>query len=189
MGKLESLKQLGNLGLNTPELLLEIRQFQDERHEVWKEFYSRVSGRISVRTERDGEVKCPHHPNMILRTAADVVPKLIREGYRILVFRGIDPQDAAFRGNYGIPPEGKPVIEWMSGPGTVRDLESIKHHSSTDKHSLPAFVKDGIYWPLYMRAKGGHFGDRGAIIEWSLYPYNVGQLMQKAIYWEIRPWQ
>jgi hypothetical protein len=186
MGKLESLKELEMLGLNTPEFLCEIRRWKEDRLEQWNDFYSVANGKISVRTERDGETSCPFLPNITLRRAAVELPKLLKQDYRILIFRGIDPKDAAFRGNYAFLPDGSFVMEWKSGPGTVRDLETELHHSSSDKHRLPAFVKDAIYWPMRMRQD--HI-KKGSIIEWSLYPYDVGRLKQKAIHWEIRPWQ
>jgi len=189
MGKMTSLLELARRGLNTPELLLEIKQFDTNKLDKWTEFYAKATGRVSIRTQRDGEVVCPFLPNITIKKAAQQVPSLIRSGYSILCFKAIDPKDSIFCGNFADTGK-KYVVEWIAGPGTCRDLEKARkiNHFSIDPTKKISHIQipqpaGDIIGMLVPTCRNNE------LIEWSIYPYKIGQLKDTIIFWEIRPWR
>lgn len=199
MAKLKSLFQLRDLGLNTPELLLQIPQFMTEwdKNEEWRHWAAKIvakrseSGghlpKISIRTERDGEFKTPHLPNIEFSQAYNEIRWLTHRGYAIYLFEGIDPKDCEIKGNLclkSLDMAKGGILEYLKGPGTVRSLESTTPESLqfTKPSELPVSV-DPIYRD-YIKHK--FFGD---ILEWSIYKKPVGLLKHYEIYWELRPWR
>jgi hypothetical protein len=187
MGKLASLEELERRGLNTPLLLLELKQFEENKLDKWKAFYSEAQGKVSIRTERDGEKLCPFRPNISLHRAAAEMPDFIKKGYRILVFRGIDPNDSLFCGNFAHTGK-KFIVEWIKGPGTVRELESssrLNHVSVDTDKTLGKVIHPAqtLLDVLRFTVK------ENELFEWSIYSKEVGKHPDHLIFWEIRSWR
>lgn len=200
MPKIQSIKELEALGFNTPNLLISLDKTLDreQRIDAWRLFkISRGDLNVSIRTERDGEYTTPHLPNISIRKADEKILDLIRDGYVIHVFDPIDPLECLHRGTVcfnGV----KLVIEFLSGPGTVRDLEyspDVKHiELNPTRHAGfpgPAFhIPHEAIWLAPAEAYCSELNRfRNHILEWSIYRNPVGKLKQREIYWELRRWQ
>lgn len=204
MGKFRDIEILHNLGFNTPNVLLNLPQFDDkiEKHRMWKAISINESPeypnpRVSIRTCRDGENLCPFHPNVPLEAAEKLVPELIEEGYEVMISEGIDPVNCLLRGNVVRRPD-KPVVtlEWINGPGTVRDLEkatTIQHLSLTIYQGVNEEFIDLDAIPVEIRPLVKAYFETPSfahkILEWSFYNRPVGRKKQPEICWEIREWR
>ena len=201
--KSKSLEILENLGFNTPNLLIRIPQFDSPGQKLasWLNLKVPTSPeypepRVSIRTNRDGETRTPHFPNVKESEADKIVADLARAGYEILIFEAIDPANCLLRGNLVRRPD-QPVmsLEWMEGPGTVRDLEGLeglRHldmllHGEGDAVSFPL---DGI--PPDIRSLAIQYFNTPylayKILEWSLYNQPIGKMKSPIICWEFREW-
>lgn len=193
MGKVQSLKRLADLGFNTPKLVLELREGSaGEKVEQWLEFYGEHQGKFSVRTERDGERNCPHYPNWNITRLAKEIVKDIKNGYKIYVFEPIDPGDCIARGNICHYTGSKGVVvEWIEGPGTVRDLETKKVNNFHCREIEPLkFAVPIEKWRHVAMVYIAQLPElHNWILEWSIYDHPVGQLREHEVYWELRPWQ
>lgn len=180
MGKLDSLFKLHNLGLNTPKLLAVV--------ENSSRLPSNLSERVSVRTEKPGaSFKEPHFPNVLYSEVKKDLHKLLRSGYSIYIFEAINPRECVRKGTVMQHPEGTSfVFEWKDGPGTVRDLEKLV--PETREYPGGIGVPEDLRQPLSAIRTLGTSG-LGMILEWSIYPYPVGRLQWRDIYWELRPWR
>lgn len=205
MGKITSLKQLAGVGLNTPELVMELPQFMPaaEKLAKWKSWATDQIAlkpitselpRLSIRTERDGEIKTPHYPNYDFKQVASLIKWLAKDGYGIYLFSGIDPKDCKLRGNLHISKSGIGILEYMTGPGTVRDLEksvpkatAIAYDPETKEKIFPGFKPPIEVDTVMLDYIKKDFFDW--ILEWSIYHVPVGTLRQHQIYWELRPWR
>lgn len=213
MGKIHSIKQLDSMGLNVPELLLEIGQFDQNKAVTWEGFYlkegarTRTSleeksgaARLSIRTERDGEVLCPHYPNITLRQSDTKVRSLHRKGYGIYIFRGINPQNCIAKGNVFWRKQGEAVefvVEYTTGGGTVRDnegatIESFITQEGRLQQDVTRISGDQVRAALVelltvVAANKDSFAN--SIVEWSYYNRPIGKRNLKLIFWEIRAWK
>lgn len=202
--KVKSLEILDSLGFNTPNLLLRIPQFDDphKKVEAWNNLKLPTSPeypetRVSIRTQRDGEKKTPHYPNIREGEAEEKVRELAKAGYEILIFEAIDPKNCLLRGNLVRRSDRDAMIlEWMEGPGTVRDLEKASKLLHLEillfsQEENLTYSVNGIpepIWPLvdhYFESPGlAH-----EILEWSYYNQPIGKLNQPTICWEFRGWR
>lgn len=199
MPKIQTINELNKLGFNTPEILQIIGRGPDfqERLKIWNDFYADHNGKVSIRTERDGEYTTPHFPNISLKDAHEKVPALLRNGYSVYIFSPIDPSECLQRGTICFNGTAL-VIEWLDGPGTVRDLEKSSEVKNMQfkpiKHSDfpgPVFVFPKEYpWERVAEAYCSELNRfRNQILEWSIYRNPVGKMKQREIYWELRRWQ
>lgn len=190
MAKIQSLKRLAEMGLNTPKILLEIPQFATLKHNIWADFYLHGGHhKVSIRTERDGEFICPHYPNIPLKDADRRVRELIHDGFAIYIMAPIDPSECHCRGNLAGPSDSDTFIfEFLDGPGTVRDLETssnVIHEQFKTLNDLKRVDLQEIAQKVFAKLPT----IRGKVIEWSYYRNPVGQLEENTIFWEIRQWQ
>lgn len=213
MPKLQTIQLMDEAGLNVPELIVKMGQFQDNKAVVWESLLAKLKAenknqRISIRTERDAEVLCPHHPNVSLRDGDKIVHDLHKKGYAVIIFRGIDPSNCRIKGNILRRDTGSDIeyySEFTLGPGTVRSNEkSIVEHCSWSVAAnkkvklINASLKDGSretqfglrvlkdLVELCMRHQDLMKTD---IIEWSYYDPPTGKLKEHFIFWEMRPWR
>lgn len=197
MRKVHSLIQLEELGLNTPKRLISLSQFMPSEAKIqsWRDLKATLSQRrdykVSLRTERDGEFKTPHYPNIDLETASEHMAKLCQEGYAILICKGIDPHFARFAGNIAFHDKTKITCEWLEGCVTVRDLEKSTpnkwEYDATENKAVVFPNPIGkILGPLYPALSRKTL--EGKIFEWSIYSTPVGEYLDSVIFWEIRPW-
>lgn len=211
MGKIQAIQYLDRLGLNTPELLLTMSQFldKDKKAVIWESALAKLNQedkdqKVSIRTERDGEVLCPHHPNISLGEADKRVRDLYRSGYSIHIFRGINPDQCWVKGNaYRIQHEenNRYGSEFIVGPGTVRSLEGKTPENYTAKildgglvvfldksNKFPKSVEDALrqVFRTYHKHRDTFKTD---ILEWSYYTLPVGKMKEHFIFWELRTWK
>ena len=187
MNKISSLRYLHSLGLNTPRILLEL--YGKEDLEKWQNYYATHEGRVSLRTEKGDDFKCPHHPNIKLNKATIEVKYLLSQGYKVYVFEAIDPANCLSRGNFIYGSDGISTVEYMLGPGTVRDLERAPDEL-INRESFRALdgVKDQhIHTVVAKLIPLVKWKDQ--IVEWSYYNKAVGNRSDYVIFWEIRPWR
>jgi hypothetical protein len=194
--KLESLKNLYKLGLNTPDVVLVIPEHEafNSRLAAWemvkgdlkKQGSDHRVPRYSLRTTRGKENTTPHHPNLAWDRCCKVVPQLIKEGYEVIIQRGINPKLCYFKGNF-VHRDRKILIEYIPGPGTVRDLDKAKKIEVLDvpaDYLFPEFLQPVVNDLIILLPQWSNY-----IFEWSIYRDLVGKQKQHQIYWEIRPWQ
>jgi len=192
MGKLASLNELEDLGLNTPRLLLALGAAEEARSKViaWNNLKLSNRAKVSIRTENVNHgCLCPHHPNITQGKADAIIRDLVkRPGYEILIFEGIDPNDCLRRGNIVVPKDLQKgiIVEYSEGPGTVRDL----NRSDFKVLEIPwmAVIPDEVR-PIVLTYATHRDKLVGRILEWSIYRNPVGKLKRNEIFWEIRPWQ
>lgn len=185
--KIQSIKALKAMGLNVPKLLLELHTKDDL--EAWKKYYSEHDGRVSIRTEKGPDFKCPHHPNIKLNKADREVHYLLSQGYNLYIFEPINPDDCVCRGNFVRFKDGTCIAEWLDGSGTVRDLEKVSPDmiNSVTFKALDALAGyPYIYSVVKCLIPLNRFTDE--IVEWSYYKKQVGERKDYAIFWERRPW-
>lgn len=203
MSKVQSLKMLEEMGLNTPELILSLGQFDQDKPVKWEALLGRLESedkeqRVSIRTERDGEVLCPHYPNITLRQADKRIRDLHREGYAIHIFRGIDPQDCRVKGNIVGRLTGQSteyIMEFTVGPGTVREVDRNTpqtaraiNHGELQSEVTDQVIKYALNHVLELY-RLHHNRIQGEILEWSHYNVPVGRLKNYLIFWEMRAWK
>lgn len=205
MGKIHSLKELQLMGLNVPELLVSLGQFDQDKAVKWEAAMQKMSKimpreKISIRTERDGETNCPHFPNVTRSVADNHVRKLAKQGYAIHAFVGIDPKDCRVKGNITRQPstDGKfvYVIDYFGGPGTVREIEKKSKFFSVsgDPPEIePVKLSDNPFAEELSELIQLYYDHRdqfnNQILEWSYYPNMVGLKKRNFIFWELRPWK
>lgn len=200
MPKLQTLEELSSLGFNTPNLLLAIKRGDDldVRLGKWRDFSKSYQGdKVSIRTERDGEFTTPHMPNYPMDDAYEKVPSLIRAGYNVYLFDPIDPSECLRRGTICFN-GSRLVIEYLEGPGTVRDIE---HKPDVISRQLEPTRHQGIPGMAFVvshedpchRIIEAYCSEldrfRNQILEWSIYRNPVGKMKQREIYWELRRWR
>lgn len=195
MNKIQSVNLLRGLGFNVPELLETFLAYDSETFSAkWEDFRSSLQEafpKLSIRTSKGDESKCPHYPNISWNESKTLTEKLLEEGYEVYLFEGIDPANCLRRGNfiafssYDIEP-GKVFIEYLEGPGTVRDLEG------SDKTISLVISAPGTVPEKFTGLALAYFDHPqllGKILEWSEYKIPVGVHKQALICWEVRPWK
>lgn len=214
MAKVQTIKLLDEWGFNTPELILNMSQFEENKPVIWEGKLAKLSEeepsqRVSIRTERDGEVLCPHYPNISLGDADKRIRDLHKKGYAIYIFRGIDPVDARVKGNIYraiTGTHGEYHCEFTVGPGTVRSLDkeapevyyakirdSIQGEQEVIvlRNSLGVMKPDlmGIFHWLILKYHHEKEKLGTDILEWSYYNIPVGKMRDHYIFWELRRWK
>jgi hypothetical protein len=102
--------------------------------------------------------------------------------YFLLVNEALPLKDSVMAGNIYLRSRSDFIIEYFNGPGTPRDIDSkpLKRIDSQHFGSFPHSGLDPL--PEFVSRLGLH----PAIFEFSLYPYPVGRLRQRLIFWEWR---
>lgn len=185
--KVKRIEVLSLHGFNVP-LYKAVKSIQDLKDFIKEHELQRVSIRTYAANEQSG-FKCPHLPNRPSAEAIEEVKKLLdySNKYQIMVSEGIDPACALFRGNAvfsQFPPtySNEFIIEYLEGPGTVRDLESnpaVKHIQGK-LYQIPHPEVREVAQALYAS------GVKDVLFEWSVYNYPLGVLRRPLIFWEFR---
>lgn len=186
MSKSASLIRLQNKGLNTPEF--HIVDTSDELRIVSKYLKeSEAKQGFSIRCERGDEFRLPFLYGLSKKDTMIKARELIGQGYRLILCPSIDKSKCKVKGTATYFPNDKEVlIEYISGSGTVRDLEEGANPRQLRVQD-PVMV-DPPFDELYTTMKQ-HFSVQPEIVEWSEYKGPVGRLKEHLIFWEIRPWQ
>ena len=192
--KSESLIKLAGLGFNTPEFELLMDVGEVAQHE--KEFmaWDKVSVRTDYAFRRQG-FKLPFYPNKPWKEALEIITQILRGGsgkYMVIASKGINPEDSIAAGKY-LKTNNVELIEYFVGPGTIRDLETNKVERReidlTNHVGFPIekWSMDMIPYSHAMQRMRGRANliPPPFILEWSLYPYELGKKSERMIFWEI----
>lgn len=184
-----SLEYLRQQGLNTPDF--ELCSTPDELLDRLRYLYIVVEEkRTSVRCFKEGNsFNEPFFPNYLINlNNFGAWIKLLKEGYKIIVSKPIDPVGAIIKGNIMLFESFSMrrfdyIVEYTEGTGTVRDLENekkvIKLHNE-----LPYPIKTKqVYHDSFKLFKKI---EEPIIVEWSIYDRPIGMKEEEVIYWEIR---
>lgn len=198
--KWTSIEHLKGEGLNTPKcfLITSVSELANFR-ETWNK------DNISIRTFKWNEktFNDPHMPNVKLDNYLLALKDLLKRGYYIILSEPISPLWSEFRGNISVKsPTGSPsfltwLIEYMEGPGTVRDLEEVSAEKilSCSKEEV---VKEVIgQWGLEVVSVAQRLFKKHLIyddfpiqdemiLEWSILDRPVGWKKKGLVFWEIR---
>ncbi len=185
--KKDRILYLGRMEFNIPRFLGTLTTVK----ELAVFFKDNRGKRVSIRSQNLYKpILGPHHPNVYLDK--DLMEKLqtsIRKKYELLIFEAIDPKDALKRGNLWFnKTEGKMGIEYVDGPGTVRQLESEKGLKSVSL-TIEEFLnkeKDNNEFLGYSPSKFINLPFSQFIIEFSIYNHPVGTQLKNEVFWEIR---
>ena len=190
MSKGESLDFLKNMGFNTIDY-----QICRKEAEVVDFLKARKMDRVgfSIRTQKDGEdnksnFKYPFYLGIKNEEQfAKISGELLKEGYTLIVSKTLDPEETVCKGTAVINSPENVLVEYITGPGTVRQLEEETPSQSNlyifDSVRSPAWLREIFFFMVEKLCK------ENIIVEWSYYPYPVGLLKQQLILWELRPWQ
>jgi hypothetical protein len=185
--KRERILYLGRMSFNIPRFLATIVEIK----ELAVFFNEHKDQRVSIRTQNLYKpVLCPHYPNVLLNK--NLLEKLqtdVRKKYELLVFEAIDPKEAIKRGNLWFnKSEGKMGIEYLEGPGTVRNLEKesgLKSVTMTLEELLEKGKGENEFLG-YPPSKFISLPFSQFIIEFSIYDHPIGTQQKPEIFWEIR---
>lgn len=152
--------------------------------------------KISIRTYRTNEVECPFFPNKSKSEIADILDSLFEDQEEkpldeIILSQGIDPEFSWVCGRIShldsLVTEDYAYLEYFSGKGTVRDLDK-KPSSDTTTKAIPRWgFKSSLPWELHLINKCRIFFQSypWTTLEWSIYPYGVGEKQENLIFWEV----
>ena len=197
--KIESLQKLINLGVNTPNF--EILTTGEEVMEFIKRGEkTRRLDAFSIRTDnKKGQALykkwgLPFFPNKPWGEIVDILNKellpLIDEKIDIIVAEGINPKDSLISGRYLRNPKEGDILDYIRGPSTGRDVDRGSPESwiptSSYKKELPLHIQ-GQFMRVsnYARNSFPRAFKTSFVIEFSVYPYPIGRLKDKLIFWEV----
>ena len=194
MNKMKSLYFLEALHLNVPEILHyqgpEPNDADALKLSHTLQAIQRHGGRISIRTEKDGEFKSPFLPNSPITDARQFLSSLEGKKYHILITKGV-PTNSIIRGNC-VPTSHSNYFEYLTGNGTVRDIDE----GGRSPHNLV------LVWGQFPTQLGSQTGSAiqmvnsylfpkrfdvlNKIVEFSVFSKPVGIRQDKVIFWEVR---
>lgn len=193
MNKGESLDFLSNLGYNTIDYMIcrSNMEFNAFIHSRSKEGMPECG--FSIRTQRDDQdnlkgFKYPFYLGIKDESKLkEIAFELLEKGYTIIVSKTLEPNDTICKGNAVINRRDNVLIEYIHGPGTVRQLEE----KTPAQENIYIFANPKS--PAWLRAifmfMVNEIATEDIIVEWSYYPYPVGKKEQKLILWELRPYK
>lgn len=192
--KYDSLEFLKEMGYNTPEFLLitsskELAKVIDD----WGTF-----NKLSIRSFRPRSnltFNEPFYPNIEMNDVfINIMNGHLRQGYHLIISKGIDPTGTKWKGNIMIYPSFSMrrfdyILECSEGYGTVRDLEKDKNIKCfTSILEAMQATKCPEMSKIYIVAKDifDKLDKKPIILEWSVYEFPVGIKNKTVIYWEVR---
>jgi hypothetical protein len=187
MRKSESLAALELLGLNTIDYFI-----TEDPKEATHYLAKHVLDRRSMRTERGDEFMCPFYYNLPGESLLPLALKHIGEGYKLIFSPSLDSKDCTAFGTVALTGELKDWIEYVNGPGLVRELDTHPNKVSVpvDGFSLIPVKGNGsdvVFLNTVYKLVAEHCHDQvPCVLEWSRYPYRVGKLQKYFIFWELR---
>lgn len=183
LNKWEKMERLKRMGLNSPDAIL-LTSPEDLIPEGWLS-----PGKLSIRsfTPKEYSWNDPFFPNIDSSEVLEKVAGLLRTNHHVILQRGVNPKDTVCCGTVEIHEEGYPIkrhyhFEVLNGPGTVRD---VMRNNAADQHVV-LVAGDSQYTCLNaVIAKLRTRGSDQEMFEFSVYPYGVGRLDEKVIFWEV----
>lgn len=191
MRKSESLQMLDLLGLNTIEYFV-----TKDKREATHYLAKHMGGKRSMRTERGDQFLCPFYYNI---PGEELLPKALQhidEGFTLIFSNSLDGNDTQMFGTIALTGGLDDHAEIVVGPGKVRELDTHpnKQHIKFNPGSVAPIVHVDPWvrreiWYLYEVVKAACVDQVPCILEWSRYPYRVGQLQKYFIFWELRGYE
>lgn len=192
--KHKRLEQLSQAGLNVADFICFHPRTLVGREEELKVFFAKY-GRVSCRHFHDDESK--HYKCPVLYDEANIKNILAfcrehNQTYYTLCNEAFTLSDSIFAGNILIRSKREYAIEYFSGEGTPRDIESInpariKYFERIFGNPMPSDIPETIQ---NLRVSLNNFAETlqvtPVIIEFSVYPYPIGRLKSYVICWEWR---
>lgn len=193
--KIASILKLMSLNINTPDIhVLPSREavygFIKSNYREWK----RISIRADVKEGKKTTWNLPFYPNRTREEALKILGKellpRVDDKIDIIVAEGINPKEALMSGKY--MRGDVEVLEFVLGPSTVRDID--KDIPSSWRVYGERMPRDLANYPLPINLPYSLFHtieqtDRGFrapyILEFSVYPHEVGKLNKPLIFWEV----
>lgn len=186
--KLDSLVKLSGMGLNTPdfEAIYSPEEINEKHFKAW----DKVSIRLDTREKKD-IIMLGFYPNRDYDEAIKIAKNALSENVIVIASKGIDPQGALMAGKFLKQPPHV-LMEFIVGPGTVRDMElgekkvySVDATGRLFPSLFPPEIRkySGIFTVVKevgLRRIRGDF-----CLEWSYYSEKVGKKNTRLIFWEI----
>lgn len=191
MRKTESIFKMESLGLNTLDC------FITKDLDSVKEYLNKNQDKLlSMRTERGYEFGCPFYFMQKPEVLLEVAKKLIDENYTLLLYPALDTKGCLCFGTIGLAGNGDTVLEFVEGPGKVRELDV---HPNRRSIVLPPsrmnLLLNGqsnlsrILNEVIIDVHDKCWEEPPCIVEFSYYSTPVGNLKKNQIYWEIRGYE
>lgn len=197
--KTDSILKLMSLGLNTPDMLI-LRSREDVnsflRHGLLHLYHMEGWEKISIRTDnKKGQETykkwgLPFFPNKTVEEVRKIITKellnLVNVKIDILVSKGIDPQDSIMSGKYLRSFEGD-FLDYVLGSSTGRDIDKgIPRTWNVSTDVMPADLPQREIIELLATVLGLRRNFQTPfVVEFSVYPYPIGKLDRKLIFWEV----
>lgn len=195
LNKWTSIELLKKLSLNTTG---EKITSQDE---LTRAFISLISpdNLISIRSFKENTLSFsePFFPNHKVNPSfIQQLKKLLEDGYILIGYKPIKPEDTLWRGNIGFVPSRTGddyhiVAEVKEGGGTVRDLANETYKSMkilVDRGDVIQLL--GNHGKNLLKGCDRILEElkpkKTMVVEWSVYPYGIGDKKEQLIYWEVR---
>ena len=189
--KTESMLKLMELGVNTPvfEVLSSSQAVMEfiEKGAKWDKFSIRTDNKKGLALYKKWGL--PFFPNRTWGETVDVLEgellQLVDKNLDIIVAEGINPEDSLVSGRYLRDFKGD-IVDYVLGPSTGRDVEAGVPKQWNPSYSanppLPEITKVADYAksPSFLRVFRVPF-----VLEFSIYPYPIGKLRDKLIFWEV----
>lgn len=184
ISKAESITLLQTFGLNTADrFVMKKPLIQDLLRAIY--LMGDKYPKVSLRTHSIGKFNTPFFPN---REVIDLVGEVdenwkdIEAQDEVILSEGINPDDSLccgkiHDGNMGV------LVEWIEGPGTVRDMEKLGY-DSLNRETIHRST-EGWKGMLLRKVSKLFSAYPGCTIEWSLYKYGVGKQKSDFIFWEV----
>ena len=159
---------------------------------------------ISVRTFKankgfDETFSEPFLPHRVFnKTLNNTLMELLDKEYSLLIYpHPLNPQDTITRGNILVDTGFNLMrmnftIEYLQGPGTVRDLEYSTEVKQIINDSCRVANELGPWGTQLLREVRRVYlssieaENLPVIFEWSVYPYDIGYKKEPLILWELR---
>lgn len=180
--KVHRLEQLAGAGLNVADFVCFYPKELDEKE--LRKFCSKFKA-VSCRTfsaDEDREFKTPVKYEIADFDDVLAFARVQNKRYFLLVNEALPLADSVIAGNIYFNNREDFICEFFRGPGTPRDIDSkpLQRVDARRFGSSRAAEIDKLVEAV------AHFGHSGVIFEFSLYPYPVGRLKERLIFWEWR---
>ena len=191
MRKSESIRQMQDLGLNTLDCLI-----TDNLGMALGYLYENAETKVSIRTERRDEFGCPFFFMVPGKELIEPAKRLLAAGYKLLLYPALDTAGCLAFGTVALPKDGSVIVEFVEGPGKVRELDNHPQKKSiilpTGKFQV-VYEKDTpichLINEIITDVCNKCYNEGSVVVEWSYYGPLVGNRHHHAIYWELRPYE
>lgn len=196
MRKSQSILKLEELGLNTLDYFI-----TSDKQEAMHYLSKHLADKVSMRTERGDEFKCPFYYMIPGETMMQYATKHLEEGYKLIFSPSLDVKGCVMFGTIALGQSASDCIEVVIGEGKVRELDNHPNKQTfmVNTAALRAVsVNDNLHPEhvaiindLFRKVRHISYEDPEivpCVFEFSYYSEGVGRLNDKDIWWEVRPY-